>query len=87
MITDKELRLWKKKTRCAFHIIEYMRFWNFITTIYKENKKLKSTIKEVREHIQHTQNYGKEKIIYVNGNDILEILDTKIILFSNNIIR
>lgn len=32
-------------------------------------------IKEVREYIEHTQNYGKEKILYINGNDILEILN------------
>ena len=37
--------------------------------------KANNIIKEAREYIEHAQNYGKEKIIYVNGNDILEILD------------
>ena len=39
--------------------------------VNKRNK----IIEEVREYIEHSQNYGKEKIIYINGNDILEILD------------
>ena len=41
----------------------------------KEIERLHSIIKEVREYIEHAQNYGKEKVIYVNGKDILEILD------------
>ena len=27
------------------------------------------------EYIKHSQNYGKEKIIYINGNDLLNILE------------
>lgn len=38
-------------------------------------RELQDRIKEVREYIEHAQNYGKEKILYINGNDILEILD------------
>lgn len=41
----------------------------------KEIERLHSIIKEVREYIKHSQNYGKEKITYINGNDILKILD------------
>lgn len=41
----------------------------------KEIERLENIIKEVRKYIEHAQNYGREKIIYVNGNDILEILD------------
>ena len=48
-----------------------------VEMIYRDNdiNYLKGIIKEVREYIKHSQNYGKEKIIYVNGNDILDILD------------
>ena len=41
----------------------------------REIERLHSIIKEVREYIEHAQNYGKEKILYINGNDILEILE------------
>ena len=47
-----------------------------VEMIYRDNdiKYLKGIIKEVREYIEHSQNYGKEKILYINGNDILDIL-------------
>ena len=35
--------------------------------IYNRNQK-------AIEYIKHSQKYGKEKVVYVNGNDILEIL-------------
>lgn len=40
----------------------------------KNGEILLSRIEKVREYIEHTQNYGKEKVLYVNGNDILKIL-------------
>lgn len=35
---------------------------------------LEDRIDKAIEYIEHAQNYGKEKILYINGNDILEIL-------------
>ena len=46
------------------------------------NERLKELIKEVRDYIKHSQNYGKEKITYINGNDILEILDKGVEIVS-----
>ena len=43
-----------------------------------KDKKLKlyeSIIKEAREHIHLAQTYGKRKYLYINGDDVLEILD------------
>ena len=34
----KEIELWKEKTKGIFHIIEYTRFWNYITNLQKTNK-------------------------------------------------
>lgn len=41
----------------------------------KEIERLNKRIDKAIEYIEHAQNYGKEKILYINGNDILEILD------------
>ena len=48
---------------------------NILNQFYYEHYELFRIQKEISEYIKHSQNYGKEKIIYVNGNDILEILD------------
>ena len=40
----------------------------------KNGEVLLSRIEKAIEYIEHTQNYGKEKVLYVNGNDILKIL-------------
>ena len=34
----------------------------------------KSRIDKAIEYIEHAQNFGKEKVIYVNGDDLLDIL-------------
>ena len=41
----------------------------------REIERLHSIIKEVREHIHLAQTYGKKKYLYINGDDVLEILD------------
>jgi len=40
----------------------------------KINGELRKTINEAIDYIKHVQNYGKEKSIYVNGDDLLNIL-------------
>ena len=61
---------------------------NFIDELYKELDsaddyarklnhricKLYNKINKAIEYINHTQNYGKEKCLYVNGDDLLNIL-------------
>lgn len=41
---------------------------------YKGIEQLNNIIHNAIEYIEHAQNYGKEKVLYVNGNDILKIL-------------
>ena len=50
------------------------KYSKYIEEKEQEIERLHSIIKKVRECIEHAQNYGREKVIYVNGNDILEIL-------------
>ena len=47
---------------------------NEIEILQQENERLIENRKEAIEYIKHSQNYGKEKIIYINGDDLLNIL-------------
>ena len=40
----------------------------------KENLQLRTKISKAIEYIEHAQNYAKEKYLYVNGDDLLDIL-------------
>ncbi len=36
-MTDKDLEIWREKTKGIFHITEYRRFWNYIDSL-RDNK-------------------------------------------------
>ena len=42
--------------------------------LQKENERLNNIINNTIEYIEHTQYYSKEKYLYVNGDDVLDIL-------------
>lgn len=37
---NQELNLWREKTKGLFNIIEYKRFWNYISNLEEKNNKL-----------------------------------------------
>lgn len=37
---EDEIKLWKEKTKGVFHIVEYKKFWYYITNLQQENKRL-----------------------------------------------
>ena len=47
-------------------------YWEGIIHLLRERDNI---IKEAREHIHLAQTYGKRKYLYINGDDVLEILD------------
>lgn len=45
----KEIEIWKEKTKGIFHITEYRRFWNNISSLHHENKILKENNEKMQE--------------------------------------
>ena len=65
----------KEKLKLHYENEELEAQGKLIKELCKEIERLYSIIKEAREHIHLAQNYGKEKYLYINGDDVLEILD------------
>ena len=55
-----EIKLWKEKTKGLFHIIEYTRFWNYITNLQEENKRLQTAVNNCKQRINNAIEYIKE---------------------------
>lgn len=66
----KELLVYSKEELIEKYIDELEENSILTNQWYKSSQRINKAI----EYIEHTQNYGKEKILYINGNDILEIL-------------
>ena len=50
----KEIEIWKEKTKGIFHITEYRRFWNNISSLQHENTILKENNQKMQEEMCRT---------------------------------
>ena len=56
---EEKIKYYQEKTRSVFHILEYRRFWDYITNLQEENRQTK-LLKE---------RYQLEKEIYKSRNE------------------
>ena len=56
-MNNKELELWKEKTKGLFHITQYNKFWKYIDTLIKQNKNIKTAIEYIEKNTIDTTFY------------------------------
>lgn len=67
-MNDEILEKWKEKTKGLFHLVEWTRFWNYITNLQQENKKISiqhletvNKLIEVESRIEKAVEYIREQ--------------------------
>ena len=46
---EEKIKYYQEKTRGVFHILEYRRFWDYITNLQEENEELKAELQEAND--------------------------------------
>lgn len=76
-MNDKDIDIWKEKTKGIFHITEHRRFWNYITNLQEELKEYKMIFDTFSKR-PYAHRYLEEKKKELGNNKIIG-LDSEMI--------
>ena len=74
-MNDEILEKWKEKTKGLFNIVEWTRFWNYITNLEQENEKWWAIIKDYEMDLHD---------LWFKNNELEESIEKAVEYIENN---